>query len=36
MNSTIVLYSILTVLAVGFLIFIKTPAGKRWLDSLDD
>lgn len=26
-------YSLLMAIAIGVLIFIKSPAGKRWLDS---
>ena len=29
-------YSILMVIAIGILIFIKSPAGKRWLDEYSE
>ncbi len=35
MSAAILLYSILGGLGLAYLIFILTPAGKRWIRSWD-
>lgn len=35
MSAAVTLYSIIGGLALVYLIFILTPAGQRWLRSLD-
>ena len=36
MTSLIIVFAVIAVVAVGNLIWLYTPSGKRWLDSLDD
>ncbi len=36
MNPGIFVFTVITVIAVGIWIWLYTPSGKRWLDSLDD
>lgn len=33
MEPAIFLYLLLGAIAIGVIIFVKTPAGKRWLDK---
>ncbi len=36
MTSLIIVFAVINVVAVGYLIWLYTPSGKRWLKSLDD